>query len=198
MGFSGGGGPAGGVLAGTFPNPSFASPLQIPAGGENPVNGLFTSFAAGGMANLINNTSGSNTVGAAGQWFYAPVLIPYNTTITGLVVAAGNVGGTDNWIIGMWNGAGGNPIAMSALAGFLAPTANTKVRQPFTAPLAVAGPALYWIGLQTSGATARFLGMPNTMEGFNTGQSVGVFGTPLNLTPPVAFAPNVGPMFSTY
>jgi hypothetical protein len=198
MGFSGGGGPAGGVLSGTFPNPAFASPLVLPAGGETAVNSLITSFPAGGMTNLLNTTSGASILGIAGQWFFAPVVIPYNCTITGLVVAAGTIGGTDNWIVAMWNAAGGLPIATSALAGFTAPTANTKARQPFTAPVAVAGPAAYWIGLQTSGATARFLGMANAVEGFPTGQAAGVFGTPLSLTPPVAFTPTVGPMFSTY
>ena len=158
----------------------------------------FTAFATGGLLGGLNSTSGSNTVGIAGQTFYAALWIPFGVTLTGLMFTTGNVGGTDNWIGALYGAAGGAPLANSSLAGIAAPSANTKKAFPFTGTLAVTGPAVYFAGLQTSGATARFLGFPNAVEGFVTGSAGGVFGTLPSLVPGTSYSPNVGPFASTY
>jgi hypothetical protein len=158
----------------------------------------FTSFATGGAANLLNSTSGSNTTMAAGTTYYAALWIPFNCTLTGIVVLTGTVGGTDNWIVALWNAAGGANLAHSALAGTAAPSSGTKIRIPFTAAVAVTGPAVYYIGLQSSGTTARFQGFGNVTEGFVTGSVSGTFGTLPSLSPGASYNQNVGPSAATY
>jgi hypothetical protein len=167
-------------------------------GGQSPITSGFTSFATGGLPAALNSTSGANTLGVAGATFYAALVIPFNVLLTGVTFTAGSVGGTDLWI-GALFGAAGNLIANSSLSGIAAPSSNTKKQFPFTAQVPVVGPTVYYIGLQTNGTTARFLGFPNLVEGFVTGQVNGSFGTlPSPLVPGTTFSQNVGPMASTY
>jgi hypothetical protein len=167
--------------------------------GVLPVASGFTAFHTGGSAgNLLNTTSGSNTSMVAGTTYYAALWIPFNCTLTGVVVFSGLTGGTDNWIVALWGAAGGANLAHSNLAGTAAPATSTKARIPFTAPVTVTGPAIYYIGLQSNGTTARFQGFPNVTEGFVTGSVSGSFGTLPSLTPGTSYNQNVGPMASTY
>ena len=166
-------------------------PQQGPAG--------FTTFGTGGFSNVINSSSGGSTVMVAGTWYYAPVYVPFTVTLTGIMTASGSGSGTDNWILALWPFAGGTALASSALAGTAAPASNNlKKAFPFTAPLAVAGPGVYIIGLQSNGTTARCLTFSNATEGFITGSTAGVFGTLPSLSPAASYSANVGPLANTY
>lgn len=157
----------------------------------------YAAFSTGGSANLINSSSGSNSVPIIGQTFFAPVLIPYPVPVSGLVVSTANVGGTDLWNVALYPPGGGLPVASSVISGTLAPAANTKVRIPFTTPLMTQG-GEYWAALQSNGVTARFLAFPNVTEGFNTAQIPGTFGIWPVLVPPVTYTANIGPFATTY
>lgn len=178
-----------------------AIPVAVkPAAGITPYTTGFTSFGTGGAANLLNSSSGSDTVMVAGQWFYAALFIPYNVTLTGVIVAPGSVGGTDKWIAALWPAAGGAVLANSATAGITAPAAgaSVKAKLAFTGTVNVAGPGAYIIGIQSNGTTARLRCFSNTVEGFIAGTQGGTFGTIPSLTPASTYTANVGPFASTY
>ena len=168
-----------------------------PTAGVTPAS-AFTAFGTGGLNNVINSTSGADIVMVAGTWYYAALFVPFNATLTGFQVPAGSIGGTDNWIVALWPAAGGTALANSALAGTAAPVAATKKAFPFTASIAVAGPAAYIFGLQSNGTTARFRAFANAAEGFITGSVAGSFGTVPSLSPAGSYTVNLGPFASTY
>jgi hypothetical protein len=134
----------------------------------------------------------------AGTFYYAALYIPFNVTLTGIQVATGSVGGTDNWIVALWPIAGGSALANSALAGIAAPSSNTKKTFAFTGTVGVTGPGVFIVGLQSNGTTAKFLAFNNAVEGFATGSVAGSFGTVPSLSPATTYTANVGPFANTY
>ena len=157
----------------------------------------FTAFGTGGMINTLNSSSGGSVAMVAGTIYWAAVPVLWNVTLTGLIFTTGGVGLTDNWIGALYNSAG-TLLANSALAGIAAPAATTKKAFPFTGTLAVTGPAVYYIALQSNGTTAKFLGFNNAIEGFVTGNVTGAFGTLPSITPGTTYGANLGPFASTY
>ena len=171
--------------------PPSVSPVPAPFG-------QFTSFATGGAANLINSSSGASVATVAGQTFYAMGWVPYTVTLTGLIATTGSIGGTDSWILYLWNNLAGAPAASSVLSGTVSPAANTKKKFPFLSQVTIPGPGPFWAGLQSNGITDRFLAFPNAVEGFDTGQIAGTFGTPPTISPGVTYAQNLGPFMTTF
>jgi hypothetical protein len=157
----------------------------------------FTAFGTGGMINTLNSSSGGSVAMVAGTVYWAAVPVLWNVTLTGVIFCTGSAGGTDNWIGALYNSAG-TLLANSALAGIAAPAPATKKAFPFTAPLPVTGPAVYYIALQSSGTTAKFLGFNNAIEGFVTGNVTGAFGTLPSITPGTTYGVNLGPFANTY
>lgn len=164
------------------------------SGGITPIS----AFTAWGYGNSINTTAGGSSVMVAGTFYYAAIFVPYTSTLTGIQAITGGTGGTDNWIVALWASGGGTALATSALAGIVAPSANVKKAFPFTAPVTVYGPAVYILGVQSNGITARLLTFQNAAEGFITGSVAGVFGTVPSLTPAGTYSASTGPMANTY
>lgn len=158
----------------------------------------FTSFATGGAPNLLNVTSGQDVVMVTGTWYYAALWIPFNVTLTGLIVTIGSVGGTDKWIVALWPAAGGNALANSATAGTNAASATQKQQIAFTGATAVAGPGCYLAGVQSNGTTARIRTFSNNVEGFVASTVAGSFGTVPSLTPASTYTAGNGPFMTTY
>lgn len=162
-----------------------------------PVSTGFTAFGTGGVSNLLNNTSGTNSAPVNGTIYWAAIMVPYNCRLTGIMVSIGNVGGTDSLIVGLYD-ANGALLANSALAGTVAGTANTKQKVAFTAAVDVVGPGTYYIALQANGTTMRFLTFSSATEAFVTGSTTGTFGTLPSITPGTTYTTNVGPFATTY
>jgi hypothetical protein len=177
-----------------YPNP----PLNAAPNGLAPYTTGFTSFGTGGAANVINSSTGSNITTVAGTFYYTALWIPYNCTLTGIIACTGSAGGTDNWTVALWPGAGGTALATSSLSGIVAPAMTTKKAFVFTAPVNVEGPGAYFIGVQSNGTTAKILAHQNTIEGFITGSVAGSFGTVPSLSPASTYTANIGPEASTY
>jgi len=182
------------VNAGTGDVAQFGIPA---ATGVQALKPGFTAFGTGGMINTLNSSSGGSVTMVAGTIYWAAVLIPFNATLTGIMLTTGAVGGTDSWIAALYSSAG-VLLANSALAGTAAPAANTRKAFPFVTPVTVTGPSVAYIALQSNGTTAKFLGFNNAIEGFTTGSVTGVFGTLPSITPGSSYTANIGPFANTY
>lgn len=163
----------------------------------------WTTFATGGMGNGLNSSSGTALTPVAGEWYYADLLIPFTCTITGLIAEApaGPNSGTDKWIAAIWPGAGGTALAGSAAAGLTVPGSGTTAgnfRIAFTAPVTLAGPAVYKAAVQSNGTAAKIGTFGNSAEGFVTGEQAGTFGTIPSLAPGSTYTQNFGPLLKTY
>lgn len=170
--------------------------------------------AEGEINHIINNpvphysfwpaftaASGTDTACTNGDRYWSHLYIPYNVTLTGIQYLIGSVGGTNNVIVELHDNAG-VLLATSALAGTLVGTNGTMQSVPFTAPIAIKGPALFYIAVQFNGTTAKFrtvnaatLGLAVTLH---TGTSAGTFGVSANITPGTGFVSDKGPIIATY
>jgi hypothetical protein len=167
-------------------------------GGITPFTAGWSVWPTGGTLNAINVSSGADITPVAGTWYVAACYIGCNCTLTGIIAGSNSGTGADDWMAAIWNSAGGAPLATSSLSGIASPAAGAKAAFAFTAQLAVQGPGLYFVGVQSNGTTDKLLCFANNLEGFFTTSHTGVFGTPLSLTPPSTYTVNVGPFANTY
>ncbi len=155
----------------------------------------YKHFYAGG-AIPPTSTSGVDTAGINGTLFISEIFIPAHVTLTGISYVLGSVGGTDKVVVALFDSAG-NVLANSALdSSVTAGTLATFQRVPFTAPLPVAGPGKYYVGIQFNGNTAKL----RTQE-FGDTSTVSIsqtFNTLVAITPPTSFLTAVGPFCMTY
>lgn len=124
------------------------------------------------------------------------------TTVTGVQVLVGSVGGTDNWLVELHDSTGAL-VATSALAGVVAGTAGTWQQIPFTSTVALI-PGTYYIVVQSNGTTAHpavynypapaIVSTPFMV----TGSVAGTFGTSANFTPATTYTAGVGPVSLLY
>lgn len=123
--------------------------------------------------------------------------------ITGVNIPIGSVGGTDTLHVGLYNSAG-VLVARSITAGVLAGTALTIQQIPlYQTDGSTIGPVTlpsgtYYIALQPSGTTMRFLAINSPIWPGVTGSQTGVAGTLAAITPPTTYTANLGPMASLY
>lgn len=144
---------------------------------------------------------GTNTAGIATQEWLTSIDVPQTGFITGVKVLAGGTATTDNILVVLRDG-GGNVIATSALAGQVLSGANTFQTVPFTAPTWVVGKGRYFVGVQTSGATAgdiQTISASTYPNIFATALTGGTFGTIVNpATMPSTFTAGKGPVVMLY
>jgi hypothetical protein len=161
-----------------------------------PITAGFTSFYTGNAGNVLNVSSGFNRAPVAGSIYWAALMIPYNTLITGLCFSAGTVGGTDNWISAFYDSSG---TLLAKSASTAAPASANKKLFPFAGgPITVNGPSIYYAAVQSNGTTATILTFGISVETFGTGSQTGVFDTLASITPSSTYTNNVGPFASTY
>lgn len=172
--------------------------------GFNAVTSGFTAFGTGGAVNLLNTSSGTAKAPVIGTIYWAALLIPMNITVTGLTYTVGSGStGTDLVIAALYN-ASGTLLGNTALAGSTVQTASTKHKMALVnasnvaTPINVTGPGVYYIALQFSGTSARFMTFSNGNEGFVTGSATGTFGTLPTIAPGTTYTANIGPWASTY
>lgn len=143
---------------------------------------------------------GTSTAGVATTLFVTAVTISNNATLTGIAVNNAATVGTNKYIVVLFNSAG-VPLANSALAGVLTAGASAWQKVPFTATLAVTGPALYFVGVYINGTTDNFFTIPAAgayvgFAGTVTGQTFGTVAA-ANVMP-TTFTAGAGPIVYTY
>ena len=148
--------------------PFAASAWTIPAAGYRP-------------GSLVLGTDQAPVVG---QIYYVEIFVPTDRIFTGVGFNVGTVGGgaTDSVIVALYSSAG-TLLANSNLAGILVGGAAATQEVPFTAPYAVAGPTLYYLGFQFNGAICRFREASAVWS--RAGAQAGVFGTMAAIVPPL-------------
>lgn len=160
------------------------------------ISGVNTTYVPFPVATL---TAGTSTTGLATSVYVTQVFIDNNASLTGIAVNNAATVGTNKYIVVLFNSSG-VPLANSALAGVTTAGASSWQKIPFTAPVAVVGPAVYFVGVYINGATDTFYTIPAAGEyvgsaGSVTGQT---FGTVSTITPPSTFTAGAGPIVHTY
>jgi hypothetical protein len=184
----------------------------------NPAAGLNQALTNTSVAQISAATYSSFstypiTVGAAytdtadinGRQWFSSIFIPTSVTLTGACLKLGTAPAADNWIAAIWNSLGAT-VATSNLAGVLINAGGEGAQnfqcQAFTAPVAVTGPARYFVGIQGNGADANafYTYAANTVPaGYATGITApGVFGTITAIVPTAAFTADQGPVMTVY
>jgi hypothetical protein len=153
----------------------------------------------GAVAN--NAALGTSTATVAAELYCTEIRLPYSRLLTGLAPHIGATGGTDKWIVALYD-SGGNLIANSAVAGAtVSGTAYAWQATAFTAPYYAVGPAQYYGCLMSNGTTATADLIKTTVDD-NTltfkSASAGTFGTLPNFTAPTAFTTVNGPFLYAY
>lgn len=169
--------------------------LFTPTNGIGPVAGMSISKTwHSGEAAPPTATTGTDTTPVVTEFYFSRVFIPNNVTLTGLSLLNGSaVAGN---VQGIFYTTAGVPLANTASTAQAGTAGYQQV--PFTAPLAVKGPAAYWIVWAFNNTSARF--RTHTIGNFGAGKVTGqVFGTITNpITPPTGFTTNLGPISDTY
>lgn len=172
-----------------------SSGVLTPTGGMIGAGGFSTPrvWHTGEVA-PTTTTTGNDTTPVVTEIYVARVFIPTNTTVTGLALlngsaVAGNIQGA------LYDSSG-------ALVGSTASTAQSGTaayqQVALSAPVAVKGPATYYISWSFNNTGARF--RSHILGNFNAGKLTGqVYGTvPATITPPTTFTANLGPISDSY
>lgn len=197
----------------------FASPPAV--GGTVAAAGSFTTLAAsstlgvtgvttttGGIASTVSprwistgmapataSTDGNDSTPSITETYVSEIFVPYNMTLTGVALFNGSdVTGTVT--VGLATAAGA-PIAGAKSAATAGSGTDAYQRVPFATPYAAVGPAMYYIQVQYSSATARY----NTHTIGNFGclvQTAQTYGALTSFTPPTTFVTNVCNIASLY
>ncbi len=145
--------------------------VASPAGVMTWQNVLATPGTTGG---------GANTATAVASR-YASIWLRGDTFVTGIQFLQGLTAATTKAIGALYD-AVGNVVAYSAIAGVTMATASTYKALPFTAPLVVPGPGLFFIGIIFDGTGSTYATIPvNCNGGTLGGSSVATFTTPVPL-----------------
>lgn len=160
-----------------MPNQNVISPggttiRAVPYGIGTWQNVLATPGTTGGGANTATAIAAR----------YASIWIPGDVFLTGVKFLQGLTAATTK-AIGVLYDAGGSVVANSAIAGVTMSGASTYLALPFTAPLNVPGPGLFYIGIIFDGTGSTYGTIPvNCNMGTVGGSSVQLFTTPTALT----------------
>jgi hypothetical protein len=148
-------------------------------------------------------TGGTDTTPADGRYHLCSIFLPHNMILTGIGYLIGSVGGTDKVIVSLFD-ADGKQLAYSTLAGTTVGTTATMQSVAFTAPVQVAGPGWYLLGVQMNGTTARLrtiptaLGISQTANARSLSATFGTAGDISAANVPTTFTADVGPVAFTY
>lgn len=170
-----------------------ATALQVSKGGistnlRGNVSVFHTGDAAPGVA-----TTGTDTTPVVTETYLSRVLIPHNTSVTGVAILNGSaVAGNVTVILYDSNG---YPVAQSASTAQSGTAAYQRI--PFATAFNATGPGLYFVGVQFNNTSARFrthaLGVFTAFK--KTGET---YGTATQITSPNTFTADQGPIASTY
>jgi len=153
-----------------------------------------------GTWGVVAATNGTDSACTNGTVYCGSIVLPLNTTISGIQYLVGSIGGTDKVIVSL-HASDGTLLANSATAGTTVGSAATMHQVPFTAQYAARGPLLYYVAVTFNGATAKFRTIPaqcGVGNGVVGGSATQTFGTPAAFTAPVVFNADTIPVASLY
>jgi hypothetical protein len=189
----------GGSLAPYLPIIQFSSGIITDCVGGQYVNGDTSQTTRGTFYRLeaptigaVSNAAaiGTNSTAVAAELYCTEVRLPYSRLLTGYAPHIGTTGGTEKWIVALYD-SGGNLLANSAVAGATVGSGNAWQATAFTAPYYAVGPAQYFACLMSNGTTATIdtvtTGKDDNILTFKSA-SAGTFGTLPNFTAPTSFA----------
>lgn len=157
---------------------------------ENPVIGAVAATGA----------LGTSTATTAAELYCTEIDVSYSKLITGIAAHIGATGGTDKWIMALYDSSG-NLIANSAVAGAtVSGTGYAWQAETLTSPYYVVGPGQYFGCVMSNGTTAT-LDLITTGIDANTltyKSSAGTFGTLPNFTAPTGFTTLQGAFLYIY
>ena len=158
----------------------------------------FTAPAVG--ASNSGTALGSSTAGTQYDTYCTEIDLPYSKLITGLAPHIGATGGTDSWIVGLYD-ATGNLLANSGTSGTtVSSTAYAWQAQALTSKYYAVGPAVYYGCVITNGTHAT-LDLTATGKGDQITTTI-VTGTgftlPSSITAPTSFTTANGPFLYVY
>ena len=161
----------------------------------------FYRFEAPTIGAVANTSAlGTSTATVAAELYCTEIKMPYSRLVTGLAPHIGATGGTDKWIVALYD-SGGNLVANSAVAGATVGSANAWQATAFTVPYYVVGPGQYFGCLMSNGTTATAdlikTGTDDNVLTFKSA-SAGTFGTLPNFTAPTSFTTVNGPFLYVY
>jgi hypothetical protein len=143
---------------------------------------------------------GTNSTVVAAELYCTEIRLPSDKLLTGLAPHIGTTGGTDKWIVALYD-SGGNLLANSAVAGATVGSANTWQATAFTVPYYAVGEDQYFGCVMSNGTTATLdtvtTGKDDNILTFKSA-SAGTFGTLPNFTAPTAFASVSGAYLYAY
>lgn len=144
-------------------------------------------------------TNATSVTGLATSVYLTQLIVPYNTTLTGIGVLNAATVGTNKYIVALFSDAG-VPLANSALAGVTTAGASAYQQVPFTGTVAVQGPKTYWIAIYINGTTDTYYSMPTLAQAHGLAGSVAAqtFGTVASVTLPTTFTAALGPVAYVY
>lgn len=138
-------------------------------------------------------THGTDTTPVVTEEYVAEVFVPLNSVLTGVAVLNGSAV------------AGNMQCALyDSLGNIVASTASTAAsgtaayqQAPFTALVAVKGPAKYFVGVQNNNTSNRL--RTHALGNFGASKkTAGTYGTFVPLTVPTTFTTGVGPVADVY
>lgn len=172
-----------------------------PTGGVAAAGGFSVSprLVHSGAAPAQASTDGTELDAVVTELYVAEVFIPANCTVTGMSVMWGT--NTNGNAKVMLFDDDGDRLAISATTDVSGHTADAySTRIAFSAPLAVKGPATYYIGVMADDNTHDI--NTHTMGNFGAGKITGlVYATEagyLDITPPTTFTTGLGPIATLY
>jgi len=138
-------------------------------------------------------TDGNDTAPSITETYIAEVFVPCNMTVTGIAVLNGSaVAGNIKAALHDSTGAVLGSSASTAASG-----TDAYQKLDLSTPLAVVGPATYYVSQQCSSASMRL--NTHILGTFGASKKTGeTYGTHTAITPPTTFTTAQGPMASLY
>lgn len=197
-----------GVVAFYATATAFVVNLAVTFAGALGVTGVFTPTggvaAAGGFSVSPRNchtggvpatqtTDGSDTTPSITETYIAEVFVPANCTVTGIAVLNGSaVAGNIKAALHDSTGAVLGSSASTAASG-----TDAYQKLDLSTPLAVVGPATYYVSQQCSSTSQRL--NTHILGTFGASKKTGeTYGTHTAITPPTTFTTAQGPIASLY
>jgi hypothetical protein len=144
---------------------------------------------------------GTSTATVAAELYCTEIDLPYSKLLTGIAPHIGATGGTDNWIVALYDSTG-NLVANSAVAGtVVSGTAYAWQAEAFTSSYYAVGPAQYYGCVQSNGTTATLDLIKTAFADYVLtfkSASAGTFGTLPSFTAPTTFTTVNGPWLYIY
>jgi hypothetical protein len=159
----------------------------------------YQPFYLAATPTLVGGAASTSVSDVAGKIWYDALEVDFNSVFTGACVNNGATVGTDKWIMALYDSTGAL-IANTALAGTTTAGANQFQCIAFTSPVALLGPAEYFVALQGNGTTDNFKAYATggAQTSYPTGSQTGTFGTLPAITVTNSFTTAVGPVATLF